>query len=93
MGWEAARTLPPNLDGLRSPGADRLHRADQVDMPPDQPIWRCMQDGQLDAFGRVNREPERETEPPRNVLGGLLGRHEHRSTEGELLATEADTPP
>ena len=49
-----------------------------------------MQDGQLDAFGRVNDVPERETEQPRQVLGRLVGRHERGSAEGELLAAQAD---
>jgi hypothetical protein len=51
---------------------------------------RRMQDWQLDAFRRVNHMPERETEQPRDVLGGLPGRHERGSAEGELLAGQAD---
>ena len=49
-----------------------------------------MQDGQPDAFGRVNHVPERETEQPRKVFGGLTGRHERGSAQGEQLAAQAD---
>jgi hypothetical protein len=49
-----------------------------------------MQDWQLDAFRRVNHMPERETEQPRDGLGGLPGRHERGSAETQLLAGQAD---
>jgi hypothetical protein len=48
-----------------------------------------MQDGQLDAVGRVHYVPERGTEQPGQVLGRPVGRYERGSAERELLAAQA----
>ena len=48
-----------------------------------------MQDRQLDAFGRMNHAPDRETEQPGHTPDALRCGDERRRAESELLAAEA----